>query len=138
MIGTSIRGIQQAQQAMEKAYNAVQPQGALGRAVKVVTAGAHRAAVANTPWDSGGLRAAHRMRLSSHAKAAMGVIDIDPSQRNPRQNNQRPYEYGARLHNQGIRPGRRGGVRAFYEYTVQKHGMALLRAGGAELHRGLP
>lgn len=138
-LSMSIRGLQAAQRAMEKAYHATRAEGGLGRAVKAITAGAHRAAVANTPWWSGGLRAAHRMRFSGRGNRAQGIVDIDPGLRNPAYpGSPRPHVYGYMLHKQGMRPGRRGGIRAFYEYTVKAHGRALLQAGADELRRSLP
>lgn len=138
-LSVSIRGLQAAQRAMEQAYRATQAEGGLGRAVKVITAGAHRAAVANTPWWSGGLRAAHRMRLVGHGRSVQGIVDIDPGLRNPAYpGSPRPHVYGYLLHKQGLRPGRQGGIRAFYEFTVKAHGIGLLRAGADELRRSLP
>jgi hypothetical protein len=130
--------LQQAQAAMEKAFQAVQPQGGLGRAVKATTAAVHRYAVASTPWDSGGRRAAERMTLTSQRRGMVGIVDIDPSARNPRQGNSRPYEYGYHLHEQGLVPGVRGGIRAFFLYTVDTYGGRALQEGAAELRRALP
>ena len=134
--GVTIEGLQRAQHAMERVYAAVRPSGALGKAVHQVTAMVHRFAVYYTPWDSGGLRASHRMRFVT--RRMMGIVDLDPALRNPRQGGARPHVYGWHLHRQGRRPGRRGGIRAFYAHTVAHRGQAALRHGANVVRRGLP
>jgi len=134
-VEVTIRGLQEAQRAMEKAFQAVQPRGSLGQAVHAGTAMAHRFAVYNTPWDTGGLRASHRMMMIG---PATGRVDIDPAAVNPRQGNRRPREYGYYLHGQGLRPGLRGGVRAFYLHTVQTRGSRIVSHMMSIVRRGLP
>ena len=69
---------------------------------------------------------------------ATGRVDIDPAAVNPRQGNRRPSEYGYYLHRQGLRPGLRGGVRAFYQYTVQADGSRIVAHMLDIVRRGLP
>lgn len=133
-VRVTIEGIQEAQQANEKAIRALKPAGSFGQAVKYTTTEAHRRSVYNTPWDTGGLRAAHRMQISG----LRGEIFIDPGAVNPRQGGARPAVYGAVLHGQGMRPGLRGGVRAFYQYTAEQEGPGILREAEKILKRGLP
>ena len=130
----TIEGIQQAQRANQQAIAAIKPSGAFGRAIKYATTQAHRYAIYNTPWDTGGLRASHRMKL----QGLRGEVYIDPAAVNPRQRNARPAEYGARLHQQGMRPGVRGGIRAFYQYTVEHDGSTIGEEAIRMIVRGLP
>jgi hypothetical protein len=129
----SIEGLQEAQKANLKAINALKPSGALGRAVQFMSSAAHRAAVFNTPWDTGSLRASHRIKL----KGDRGIIYIDPGASNPRSRTP-PHEYGQYLHDQGMIPGIRGGIRAFYAYTEQTQGDAILKQGAKMIEDGLP
>lgn len=130
----TIQGLQEAQQANAQAINALQPKGAYGRAVQFMTTEAHRRAIANTPWDTGGLRAAHRMKI----KGLRARVFLDPGARNPRQGGARPAEYGPRLHEQGMRPGLRGGIRAFYQYTAEHDGPKIVKRAMSILRKGLP
>ena len=130
----TIEGLQQAQQANEKMMAALRPRGTFGRAVVYVTTELHRRAVHHTPWETGGLRAAHRMKV----KDLRGEIYIDPAATNPRQGGRRPAEYGFHLHQQGNQPGLRGGVRAFYQYTVEHDGPAIARRGLEMIKGDLP
>ena len=116
--GESIVGIQKFQQANQQIINALKPTGARGRMVKLATTATHRHAVVNTPVESGGLAAAHRMLV----EGARGQVYIDPRVTNPRQRGRKPAEYGRYLHDQGMQPGLIRGVRAFYEYTVEHDG----------------
>lgn len=130
----TIEGLQEAQQANAQIINALQPKGAYGRAVQFMTTEAHRRAIANTPWDTGGLRAAHRMKI----KGLRARVYLDPGARNPRQGNRRPAEYGFELHKQGLIPGIRGGIRAFYQYTVDHDGPKIAKRAISILRKGLP
>jgi hypothetical protein len=131
-----IRGIRRAQAAMQRAFRAVRVSGGLGRAVKEVTYEAHRAAKKNTPWDTTALRHSHRIRWVRVGERA--VIDIDRSTRNPKQPRKKPYVYGYTLHQQGYIPGVRGGIRAFYRYTVEREGGRILQRAGRVIWRALP
>lgn len=133
-LSVSIRGLQEAQRANAQAIAALQPSGPFGRAIVYGTTQTHRHAIYNTPWESGGLRAAHRM----DARGLRGRVYIDPSAINPRQGNRRPAEYGAYLHAQGMRPGLRGGIRAFYAYTVKHDGPRIAQDAIRVIQRGLP
>jgi hypothetical protein len=119
----TIRGIQEAQRANLRIINAMKPSGGLGRAIQYALGALHRRAVYNTPWDTGSLRASHRIEWNGGYR---GRIYIDPGATNPR-SSQRPAEYGPRLHAQGKIPGIRGGVRAFYTYTVEAFGEQIAR-----------
>lgn len=129
----SIKGIQEAQQANLKMIAAMQPSGALGRAVRYAALAAHRHAVPSTPHDYGALRAAHRVKVTG--KTAR--IYIDPGATAPRRK-ARPAVYGAHLHGHGMRPGLRSGVRAFYAYTVQTYGAKIAEGAIRVVRAGLP
>jgi len=133
-VGITIEGLQKAQRANAQAIAAVKPSGGLGKAIQYGTTQAHRWAVYYTPWDTGGLRAAHRMEFSG----ARGKIYIDPGARNPRQRGAAPSEYGFYLHQQGLIPGLRGGVRAFYAQTVEAKGQTILEGMGKVILGELP
>lgn len=136
MIRLEIRGIQEAQQANLQILAALKPSGALGRAIVYAGAEAHRRAVANTPFQTGGLAASHRVAIEAGGTRAR--IYIDPAAVNPAQGGKRPAEYGFHLHGQGLRPGLKRGCRAFYQYTAENDGAAILKAAADELLRGLP
>lgn len=129
----TIEGLQELQQLNAKIIAALQPSGALGRAIQYATTQVHRRAIYNTPWDTGGLRASHRMTV----EASRGEVFIDPGAVNPRQHNKRPAEYGVYLHAQGMIPGLRGGIRAFYQYTVERDGPAIIKEAERMIIKGL-
>ena len=133
-VDVGMEGLQEAQAGNEKTIAALKPSGLMGRAVLYLTTQAHRHAIYATPWDSGGLRASHRMEV----KGLRGQVFIDPGAVNPMQGNTRPSEYGERLHDQGMVPGVRGGIRAFYQYTVEVGGPSMMRAVEHMLNAGLP
>ncbi len=83
--------------------------------------------------SAGSLRAAHRMGFTG----LRGEVFIDPAAMN-QATKRRPAVYGAHLHRQGLRPGIRGGTRAFYQQTVEFDGPGILKRGGAILKGGLP
>lgn len=114
----SLKGLQETQQAMLKKAQAIRKGTAIKGAVRWGTAAAHRAAIPSTPWDTAALRNAHRMRFEG--QSSRGIVHIDQGAVNPR--GQRPARYGPQLHKQGMIPGVRGGIRAFYEYTVRTFG----------------
>jgi hypothetical protein len=128
----TIEGLQQAQQANQRMMAAMRPSGSLGRGIVYATTQLHRRSVYNTPWDTGGLRAAHRMRVGG----LRGMVFIGGGM-NPRQGSA-PSEYGPHLHAQGKRPGLRGGIRAFYAYTVDTDGPQIGRDALAIVKKGLP
>jgi hypothetical protein len=131
--GITIEGLQAAQQANEKMIAAMRPSGALGRGIVYATTQMHRSSVYNTPWDTGGLRAAHRMKVDG----LRGMVFIG-SGANPAQGGAAPSEYGPILHAQGMRPGLRGGIRAFYAYTVETDGPKVARDALGIIKGGLP
>ncbi len=130
----TIEGIQEASAANRRIIEAMKPDGALGRALKWLTTEAHRRATVNTPWDTGGLRNAHRMKVNG----LRGEVYLDSSAVNPRQGGSRPAEYGFHLHGQGMRPGLRGGIRAFYQYTAERDGPDLVKRAGEMVRKELP
>jgi hypothetical protein len=132
-VRTTIRGLQEAQEANAQVIAAVKPRGELGEAVRYATTEAQRWAIYYTPWDTGSLRASHQMKV----KRTRGEVYIDPSAVNPR-SGQRPSKYGFYLHKQGKRPGVRGGVRAFYRQTVDAKGQRILDGAGRIILGGLP
>ena len=130
----TIEGLQRAQQANEKMIVTLRPSGAFGRAILFATTEAHRRAVYNTPWDTGGLRASHRMEMDG----LRGRVFIDPAAVNPRQGGRKPAVYGYYLHQQGMRPGLRGGIRAFYKYTVERDGKKIAERAIKLIRGALP
>lgn len=130
----TIEGLQKAQKANAQMIAAMKPGGAVGQAVRYATTQVHRRAIYNTPWDSGGLRAAHRMAASG----LQGRVYIDQAATNPRQGGRRPAEYGAHLHKQGMRPGILGGIRAFYQYTAERDGPQIVKTAIGMIEKGLP
>jgi len=126
-INLSITGLQEAQRANLRAIASLRPGGMISRAVRDMTAAAHQHAVANTPWDTGSLRAVQRMEVNG----LRGRVYLGGG-KNPRSKTP-PAEYGTYLHEQGMIPGLRGGVRAFYAYTEQKEGERILRTGAAQI-----
>lgn len=120
---TTIKGLQEAQAAVNKASAAVKPKGAFGRAVKHLTIGARSYAVKITHVDSGGLKAAHREKISD----LRGEVFIGPGS-GP---SGRPSVYGPYEH-------ARGGDHAFYERTQDEAGDRLGREALNVLKRGLP
>lgn len=131
-----LRGHTELQEANQQIIAAVQPSGRLGRAVVYVTTQAQRYAIYNTPWDTTVLRKSHRMEISGGGKR--GRVYIDPATVNPMRGNRRPSVYGAELHTHGLTPGVRGGIRAFYQYTVEHDGPGILRRGVRLIEQGLP
>ena len=123
----TIEGIQEVQDANLRRIAALQPTGAVGKAIKYGTIRLHRYAVAITHvWKhlGGGLRASHRMAISG----LDGKISIDPSAMNPR--GQRPADYGPREH-------ARGGTHAFYQRAVDEEGPETVRRMGVMIIKGI-
>lgn len=121
----TIKGIQEAQAANNRALAAVQPRGSLGRAVQWGIAEAHRYAVAVTHVDSGALRASHRTSFQEGGNWARGRMMIDASSVNP--HGARPSVYGPIEHE-------RGGGHAFYARTEGERGQRIL-TGMADIVR---
>ena len=117
----SITGIQEAQDACLRWATAVQPKGALGRAVQYMTVEAQRRAVELTHVDTGALRASHRIAYDGPAR---GRVFIDGGTVNPR-SRQRTAMYGYWEHE-------RGGEHAFYARVVDEYG-ATIRKRAVEL-----
>lgn len=109
-VGLTITGLQAAQAKNLRRVAALQPSGALGRAVLYGTTAAQRAAVANTHVDTGALRASHRMEVGG----LRGRVFIAPDAVNP-QSNARTAVYGAYEH-------ARGGNHAFYDRVIAEQG----------------
>ena len=122
-MGFSIRGLQEAQRANLRHIRDLRTGDSINKAVKWGAAAAQRAAVPLTPWDTSALRNSHRITMKPSQHRAF--VHIDPSAVNPR--GQRPAEYGPHLHRQGLRPGRKGGIRAFYKATVNRFGSQIAR-----------
>jgi translation elongation factor EF-Tu-like GTPase len=121
----TIQGIQEIQDWNIRAVEAMQPRGAVGRAVKYGTAAMHRGAVAVTHVITGSLRGSHRMEVSEER----GIVYIDPGTVNPRT--------GAKPHEYGIVEHERGGSHAFYGIAVESQGEAVVREMTEIIERGL-
>jgi hypothetical protein len=122
-----IKGLEAAQAAAVRAAAAVQPDGALGEAVRYATLAAHRYAVAHTVVDTGSWRASHRPEV----RGAQGRIFIDPSAINPKSNTP-PSVYGPELEL------RRGGRYAAYKTTVNEAGPQIVNDAGRIVEKALP
>lgn len=114
MIDIDVRGAQQLQARNMRRIAQCKPTGALGRAIRYVLMGLHRAAVALTHVESGALRASHMAEYYG----TRGRIYINPATVNPR--GQRPVEYGVYEH-------ARGGSHAFYTRAVNEYGPNLMK-----------
>jgi hypothetical protein len=135
----SITGIQEAQAANLQVIAALQPEGALGRAIQYGTLEAHRYAVAVTHVGKyrqpgggyvggGALRGSHRAKV----EGLQGSIYIDPTTINPRRpKGARPAEYGVYEH-------KRGGSHAFYQRVVDERGERIGTEMMSILIAGLP
>jgi hypothetical protein len=115
-IKADIRGLQQAQAAMNRRIAELKPTGALGQAVKRAGLMIHRYVLGITHVDTGALRASHRIEING----TRGKIYIDPNARNPR-NGAKTSVYGAIEH-------ARGGSHAFYTRTKNEYGDTVVRA----------
>ena len=115
-IKADIRGLQQAQAAMNRRIAELKPTGALGQAVKRAGLMIHRYVLGITHVDTGTLRASHRIEING----TKGKIYIDPAARNPR-TGAKPAVYGAIEH-------ARGGQHAFYTRTKAEYGDTVVRA----------
>jgi hypothetical protein len=115
-IKADIRGLQQAQAAMNRRIAELKPTGALGQAVKRAGLMIHRYVLGITHVDTGALRASHRLEIDG----TKGRIFIDPSARNPR-TGAKTAVYGAVEH-------ARGGRHAFYTRTKTEYGDEVVRA----------
>jgi len=105
----SITGLQRALENNQRRIEAMQPRGALGKAVQWGLLTALRYVLQIIHVDTGALRASQRMRLSG----LRGTIYIDPAAVNPR--GHRPADYGPIEH-------ARGGSHAFYARTDAERG----------------
>ncbi|MBU6361166.1 MAG: hypothetical protein KGS46_14220 [Chloroflexi bacterium] len=115
-IQADIRGLQQAQAAMNRRIAELKPAGALGQAVKRAGLMIHRYVLGITHVDTGALRASHRIEING----TKGKIYIDPNARNPR-TGAKTAAYGAVEH-------ARGGAHAFYTRTKHEYGDEVVRA----------
>jgi hypothetical protein len=131
-VNLTITGLQEAQAEALRIQAALEPDGAMGQAVKYVTLGLHRYAVAYThigqyiqsatgswyyhiPGRGGGsLRAAHRPEVNG----LRGEVFIDPSVRNPL-TGRAPAEYG-------VYEFARGGEHDAYGRAVEENADALV------------
>lgn len=123
-----VEGMQRLQAALNRAAAAVRPKGALGKAVKHVTAMVHRYAVAITPVDTGSWRASQRQILAPDAR--WGRVSIMPGAKNART--------GAVVGRYAAAWEDRKGRYAVYLRTYEEEGQEALDAGGAIIRRALP
>lgn len=121
----TISGLQELQDDNARSIAALKPSGALGQAVKHVTAGAQRYTVAITHVDTGALRASHRMEV----QGLRGRIYLDATARNPR-SGQRTSVYGEHEH-------ARGGSHAFYDRAAEEGGPRLVREAQEIIERAV-
>jgi len=121
--GLSIRGLQEALERNERRIIAMKPGGVRGAAVQMGASRFHRALFANTPWQSGALRASRRITFNASIPRAQ--IFTSGNAYNPRSSTP-PAEYDVYLHARGFRRGLRGGIQASFPYTMQKQGPQIL------------
>ena len=126
--GASIRGLQAAQAAANKAAAAVSAGGALGRAVKHITAREHRYAVTINPVDTGSWRASQRQLMSNDGLT--GRVFLQPGAANSRTGG--PVSRYASMYES------QGGRYAVYKRTFEEDGPAALREGGEIVRGALP
>jgi hypothetical protein len=122
---TTIQGLIEAQEANIRAIRAMQPDGALGQAIKQGTQRAHAYAAQITHKDTTALARSHRMEVVE----TRGRVYIDKSARNPRTGD-RTADYGPVEH-------RRGGSHAFYERTEKEAGPRIAADGIQVITGGL-
>ena len=134
-IQVNIKGLQKLTDANIRAIKALKPKHALGKALKAGTAMIHRLSVRYTPHDTRALAASHRIKIDN--RQVMGRVSLDRTAKNPR-TGQLTHQYGYHLHQQGQRPGVRGGIRAFYEYVYERFGQRILDRMGHIIRKALP
>lgn len=122
----SIQGLQEAQQRNLKRIAALSPDGALGRAVQWAAGEMHRHLTANTPWETGALRASRRITFTEDGDDVRAQIFDSRNSYNPRSSTP-PHEYDVYLHERGFRPGLRGGIQASYTWTRLKYGQTITK-----------
>lgn len=125
-VRTTIRGLQEAQDANLQVIAALEPSDALGQATRWVLVGVHRYLVGITHVDTGAYRASQRMEI----EGARGSIFVDPSATNPRT--------GKRVTSYARHEEARGGSHAAYGRTVNEIGPRLVEEGQTIIMRSLP
>lgn len=124
----TIRGLQEAQDMVNRAHAALQPRSAVGRAIQTGTAATHRYAVSVTHVDTGALRASHRQALD--LPKLRGIVHLDRSATNPRT--------GTPVRVYGPIEHARGGRHAFYDRTVAERGQQIARDMADIVREGIP
>lgn len=124
----TIEGLQRAQAGFNRALAAVSPRGALGRAVKHVTARVHRYAVTINPVDTGSWRGSQRQQLSSDGLT--GRVFLAQGATNSRTGV--PVDRYA-----GVWEARKGRY-AVYKRTYEEDGPAAVQEGGEMVRKALP
>lgn len=127
--GMTIKGLQEAQAAMNQIVAEMQPRGAYGKAIQFVTTQAHAYLVKITHVDTGAYRASQRMEIDLGAEPR-GIIFVDPSATNPRS--------GERVEDYAIIEEARGGDHAAYNRTVTEIGDKVVKQAGAIIEGELP
>lgn len=125
-IDLSIQGLQEVQDANNKAMAAMRPSGAFGRGIQYATATIHRYVLSIAHVDTGAMRAAQRQEI----KKNRGRIYTDPGARNPR-SGVPPAEYI-------VYEEARGGGHAVYTRAVEEAGPRAASQAESIIKRGLP
>lgn len=131
-----IEGLQKAQERNLRRIAALSPDGALGRAVQWAAGEMHRHLTANTPWETGALRASRRITFHEDGDDVRAQIFDSTNAYNPR-SNERPAEYDVHLHERGFRSGLRGGILASYTWTRLKYGQTITKRMMGHVRVGL-
>lgn len=121
-----IQGLQEAQQGNQRTIAALQPSGAMGRAVQQMTLDAQRYAISITHVDTGSLRASHRVSMNGNR----GMVYLDETAVNPR-SRAHPAVYGPAEHNRGY-------PHNFYERTVEERGKEISQDALNQVYSALP
>lgn len=116
----TILGLEEAQAVNRRRLAALQPDGALGRAVRTTVEELQVYSKGITHRDTTALQAAHL----GEVHGLSGRVHINPSAINPR--GRRPVDYGPYEH-------ARGGSHAFYDRTVRERGPSLANDVGYRL-----
>lgn len=125
----TIKGLQEAQAAMNQVVAAMKPRGAYGKAIQYATVQAHAYLVKITHVDTGAYRASQRMQIDLGSEPR-GIVFVDPSATNPRS--------GARVAQYAEVEEARGGTHASYNRVVSEIGDRLVREAGAIIEGELP
>ena len=129
-VGLTITGLQEAQERNLRRMVLLEPENAPGRAVQWATAEMHRHLTANTPHETGSLKATRRIIVN--LRVPRGQVFNSSNSYNPRGSTP-PHVYDKYLHARGEIRGLRGGIQASYPYTLRVNGPGVMKRAGEQL-----